>query len=221
TGMLSTVFGWRLEAGPDVNSRMLRNFPKKEHILEKQINLENLERIFNDEIESRQEDQISLGNTIGHDRALKDDHVLNLETLRLTPERLRMIEAAQETKAGPPSRRGPGRARVPADAGLFVLGPLPLRWFDGVLRQHPGSAKMYMALLLWYVAGLQRTRRDFQGDRAAMRVNLSQLAAVCHLNRRFLTRGLRWLERRGLVTVDRKPGQKLVVRIVTEAKPRA
>lgn len=145
------------------------------------------------------------------------DTVLDLDSLRLTPEAQRLIEAAQQATREATPATVTLRARVRAEGERFICGPMPMRWWFAI----PLPAKVAAGLWLWHLHGMLRTRRHLAGDRTAVHVNLSKLAADCGRSRLYLSRGLRWLERRGLVTVDRKAGQKLVVRIVTEAKPRA
>jgi hypothetical protein len=131
----------------------------------------------------------------------------NIDAFRLTAERLHLIESAQRDK---PTVR-PRRERV---RGPYLRGPVPMAWLLRACRSQRGNSEIYIGLLLWHRYGMQRSRRNFRGDREAIRINLSKLAIDNRIPRRFLQRGLTGLERRGLVTVERRPGQVLMVRIV-------
>jgi hypothetical protein len=131
----------------------------------------------------------------------------NLDAFRLTAEDLRLIESAQRDK---PIIRSPNE-RV---RGFFLRGPVPMAWLLNACRSQRGNSEIYIGLVLWHRYGMQRARRTFRGERNAIRVNLSKLAVENRLPRRFLQRGLTGLERRGLVSVERRPGQVLIVRIV-------
>jgi hypothetical protein len=134
---------------------------------------------------------------------------INLDAFRLTAENLRLIESSQRDKPviRPPSERV---------RGFFLRGPVPMAWLLKACRSQRGNSEIYIGLLLWHRHGMQRSRRHFRGERNALRVNLSKLAIENRLTRRFLQRGLTGLERRGLVSVERRPGQVLIVRIVDE-----
>lgn len=130
----------------------------------------------------------------------------NLDALRLTAESLHLIESAQRDK--PTVRPRSERVR-----GLYLRGPVPMAWLLKA-RSQQGNSEIYTGLLLWQRYGMQRSRRNFRGDREAIRFNLSKLAIDNRIPRRCLQRGLAGLERHGLVTVERRPGQVLLVRIV-------
>ena len=131
----------------------------------------------------------------------------NLDAFRLTAESLHLIESAQRDK---PS----GRPRSERVRGLYLRGPVPMIWLLKACRASRAKSEICVGLLLWHRYGMQRARRNFRGDREAIRINLSKLAIDNRIPRRFLQRGLTGLERRGLVSVERRPGQVLSVRIV-------
>jgi hypothetical protein len=134
---------------------------------------------------------------------------IDLNAFRLTSEGQRMIEIAQR---GKPASRPRSQPRL---EGTFLKGPIPMAWLKRAWQS--GKAGLVMGILLWYLEGLQRSRRNFRGDRKVLQVNVSKLAIEHRLLRQFLSRGVAGLERSGLiVVVDRKPGQKLKVQLLYE-----
>lgn len=81
---------------------------------------------------------------------------------------------------------------------FFISGPIPIAWLAraGAL---PGKA-LHAGLGLWFFANMRRTRE--------VAVSQSVIAHLFELTPASTKRGLRALERAGLVRVRRAPGRK-------------
>jgi hypothetical protein len=93
----------------------------------------------------------------------------------------------------------------------FLKGPVPLRWLEAAARL-PGRS-LHAGLALWYIAGLTRSPSvplsNISGDKFG-------------LDRNAKYRALGWLEKAGLVTVERKLGRAPVVTIIVpELEPQS
>jgi hypothetical protein len=84
------------------------------------------------------------------------------------------------------------RSRSPITTRRFVKGPLPLSWIAQAV-QLPGKA-LHISLALWYVAGLQGSRRVAVTNQLAVDFGCDRFAKV---------RALRQLEKAGLVKLER------------------
>ena len=113
--------------------------------------------------------------------------ILDLDKYRLPPE---MTAPALPRKRPPRHRQGEP----------FLKGPIPWPWLVQAARL-PGR-RMAVALLLWREAGCRKSR--------TVRFRLGQ-AGELGMAPDTARRALRNLERAGLVTVQRKPGQALEV----------
>lgn len=102
----------------------------------------------------------------------------------------------------PPKPPGPHQ-RI---SGHFLKGPVPLVWLQNAMRL-PGKA-VHVGLVLWYYSGLKRTK--------TLSINLSRLGEF-GLTRASATRGLKALQRTGLVLVDSHAGRKPIVTILEVA----
>ena len=97
------------------------------------------------------------------------------------------------------SQRPPRKVR-----GRFLRGPVPLNWLAEAAKL-PGKT-LHVGVLLWFRAGLTRN----------VTVHLTgTVARTFGLDRYAKSRALRQLERKGLITVDRRVGRNPVVTILT------
>ena len=114
-------------------------------------------------------------------------------------KRLRLSPAAA---LRPPGRRNTS-PRQPRVHGLFLKGPVSWTWLSTAARL-PGRA-LHVALGIRLFTGIKKTRR------IALSVSwLSQLGVSRHA----AYRGLKALEDRGLVSVDRHRGRKPLVTVI-------
>ena len=89
----------------------------------------------------------------------------------------------------------------------FLKGPVPLPWLARAARL-PGRS-LDLGVALWFLAGLKRTRM----------VSLSNsVLAQFGVDRYAKYRALNWLERDGLVVVERHPGRNPVVTLLEAVK---
>lgn len=91
--------------------------------------------------------------------------------------------------------------------GHFLKGPVPLAWLS-TAAQLPGRA-LHVGVVLWYLAGLKRTR-TFKLTNAAV----ADLAVDRHAKQR----ALKALEYAGLVAVARTPGRSPIVTLLPDGK---
>lgn len=110
------------------------------------------------------------------------------------PDALRM--------SAPLPGRPHSRRPRPAAGGKFLKGPIPLAWIETAMAL-PGRA-LAVGVLLWFEAGCAR------GD--TVDLTYARLARR-GLPENTARRGLRALERAGLVTIDRRAGRALRVTI--------
>jgi len=78
----------------------------------------------------------------------------------------------------------------------FLKGPIPLLWLAAAAKQ-PGRA-LHVGIAVWFLAGIKRN--------AVIALSSSILVSF-GVNRHAVYRGLKALERAGLVSVVRKPGR--------------
>jgi hypothetical protein len=90
-------------------------------------------------------------------------------------------------------------------AGYFLKGPIPLAWLSRAAIQ-PGRA-LHVGVLLWFLAGLMRSREVPLLPSWLHRFGLNRFAAY---------RGLTALEKAGLVTVKRQRGRAPLVTLRRE-----
>jgi hypothetical protein len=107
------------------------------------------------------------------------------------PGVVRVIPSAPH---GPPRHR-PGQK--------FLKGPIPLAWLEAA-GGLPGKA-LLVGVHVWFQAGLRHSR--------SVPLNQSRLARP-GMSDKTVRRGLKALERAGLVTVDRQPGRKPIVTLL-------
>lgn len=90
----------------------------------------------------------------------------------------------------------------------FLKGPISLAWLQAAARL-PGKS-LHAGVALWYAAGLTRSQS----------VPLSNLSGgKFGLDRNAKYRALSWLERGGLIRVERKLGRAPIVTILTLEPP--
>ena len=100
------------------------------------------------------------------------------------------------------SRRSPGVRK----GERFLKGPIPLAWLETAARL-PGRS-LHAGVALWYAAGLTRS----------ISVPLSNISGQRFgLDRNAKYRALSWLEKAGLIVVERKLGRAPVVTLVVPA----
>ena len=98
-------------------------------------------------------------------------------------------------KSGPKRRTRQG---VP-----FLKGPVPMDWLREAMKL--GGTSLSVGIVLWH----------FQGVRKSMTFKIGIQDLAYYINRSWpaAQRGIKQLEKNGLVTVERAPGKKLVVTI--------
>jgi hypothetical protein len=94
--------------------------------------------------------------------------------------------------AKPPSHKKPLRHKPGEN---FLKGPVPLTWLARA-GQLPGKS-LHLGIVLWFLAGLKNTRS------VSLPSSVLQLFGVDRSAKR---RALDWLEKAGLVAVERYPG---------------
>lgn len=104
------------------------------------------------------------------------------------------IPSSSSEPAAPITRRSKGR---------FLKGPIPFDWLAMAARQ-PGKA-LHVAIAVWFLSGLTRSSTVHLAPSIPRQLGLSRYAAY---------RGLRALERSGLVGVQRQRGRGPMVSIV-------
>jgi hypothetical protein len=120
---------------------------------------------------------------------------IDLEALRLP----RSMTAPMPPPNRPPRHRQGER---------FLKGPIPWPWLE-LAGRLPGKA-LHVALALWQQAGLAKRRK--------VRFGLTRLQPM-GIGLQAARRGLRNLERAGLVTIRRNPGRTLEVTLCETSKP--
>ena len=86
----------------------------------------------------------------------------------------------------------------------FLMGPIPLNWLT-IAANQPGKA-LNVGLAIWFWAGVKKTK--------TIRLSVADLADF-GVKYDAAYRGLRWLEQAGLIGVDRRPGRKPVVTLLS------
>lgn len=109
------------------------------------------------------------------------------------PPEVRLAWCPSASGYKPATTKGPG----------FIRGPLPLPWMQCAARM-PGKT-LQVALVLWYLAGLQKSR--------TVRLATKSLALM-GVSRDAKYDGLARLEREGLVSIEQKPGHAPVVTLL-------
>ena len=118
---------------------------------------------------------------------------------RIDPDRLRLPNKPRQAIVRQLAR--------PRKGEHFLIGPVPLPWLETAARL-PGKS-LHAGVALWYVAGLMRSPS----------VSLSNIAGgKFGLDRNAKYRALEWLERAGLIRVERKLGRAPVVTILVRER---
>jgi hypothetical protein len=112
------------------------------------------------------------------------------------------IEALRASTASPVPRERPG-SRGARRYSRFLKGPVQLAWLERAMALE-GKA-LAVGIFLWYLAGLERAK--------CVRLNLSRFD-LQGVSRFAASRGLRALERAGLVECVRGRGRVPAVTIV-------
>jgi hypothetical protein len=100
--------------------------------------------------------------------------------------------------------RSSGKPPTPTKGDPFLKGPIPLTWLEAAACL-PGKS-LHAGLALWFAAGLARSAS----------VPLSNISGVRFgLDRSAKYRALAWLEKAGLITVERKLGRAPVVTLLS------
>ena len=82
------------------------------------------------------------------------------------------------------------------------MGPVPLAWLE-VAAKLPGRS-LHVGIALWYAAGVTQSASVHLGNISSLRFGLDRNAKY---------RALVWLERAGLIAVERKLGRVPLVTI--------
>lgn len=85
----------------------------------------------------------------------------------------------------------------------FIKGPIPMTWVKEMLKL-PASASQ-MSFVLWFLAGMRKTK--------TIKINLSRMNDF-NISKVTAWRSIHYLEKANLISVDRKPGQKLTVTLL-------
>ena len=100
----------------------------------------------------------------------------------------------------------PRKPRIPRHrkGEWFLKGPIPWNWLVKA-GQLPGKA-LHVAQFIWLMVGMKRS--------AHVGISLSRVSRDFHFSRASAIRGLRSLEKRGLVSVSRGAGRKPIVTVL-------
>lgn len=90
----------------------------------------------------------------------------------------------------------------------FIKGPIPLEWVERAARL-PGRS-LHVALALWYLAGLKRSMTVSVSNRALESFGIDRFAK---------RRALDWMEKAGLVRVEKVNGRSPTVTIACSETP--
>ncbi len=95
--------------------------------------------------------------------------------------------------------------RLPRPQGgrYFLKGPIPLDWLE-IAARLPGRS-LHVGISLWFLGGMHRSRVIALSNHTSRRFGLDR-------NSKY--RGLEWLERAGLICVQRKMGRAPIVTIL-------
>ncbi len=96
------------------------------------------------------------------------------------------------------------RVPLPAAADKYLAGPIPLEWLEAAGRG--AGHTLHVGIALWYQARLTKT--------AVVTLPKAFLDGM-EIDRFAVSRGLKALERAGLVSVERAAGRKPVVTILS------
>ena len=88
----------------------------------------------------------------------------------------------------------------------FLRGPIPMAWLNEAARL-PGKA-LNLGIAIWWLAGMAQTKTFKLTGKALAQLGVSRDAAADALKR---------LEGRGLIRVQRAPGQRPTVEILSVA----
>jgi len=89
------------------------------------------------------------------------------------------------------------------------IGPIPIAWIAAAAKL-PGRS-LHTAIALWWAARIARSR-------SVPLSNVSSLQFGADRNQKY--RAMQWLERAGLITVERKLGRAPIVTILDRETPR-
>ena len=89
----------------------------------------------------------------------------------------------------------------------FLKGPIPMAWLNEAARL-PGKA-LNLGIAIWWLAGMAQTKTFKLTGKALDQLGVSRDAAADALKR---------LEGRGLIRVQRAPGQRPTVEILSVAR---
>jgi hypothetical protein len=92
---------------------------------------------------------------------------------------------------------------APAGRQEHLRGPIPLEWLSTAARL-PGKS-LHVGIALWFMGELQKSRSVPLSNMAGLRFGLDRNAKY---------RALVWLERAGLVKVERKLGRAPIVTLI-------
>jgi len=95
------------------------------------------------------------------------------------------------------------KERMPKLTPPFIMGPLPLVWFQEVMKLR--GAALAVAIILWYYRGLAKS--------LTFKIGTQDIANHIGHSMDTAQRGLQELEEHGFITVERHPGRKHIVTI--------
>lgn len=122
----------------------------------------------------------------------------------MDPKTLAICHVATPTKTIKAPRHRPGER--------FLRGPIPMVWLFAASLAAGHGAGFQVAITLWYLSGLNKQAKT-------IKLSYSVLRSM-GVKRHAVYRGLKALEKAGLVTVERHQGQSPMVTILdVEAEP--
>lgn len=107
-----------------------------------------------------------------------------------------------------PLEHGRSERSSPRRGAYFIRGPIPFDWFAAAARL-PGKA-LHVGMMLWFYVGLKKSRR--------LKFPLTRLIQF-GMDRSRASRGLKALERSGLVRVVRGSGRSPEVTVLDVGPP--
>ena len=117
-----------------------------------------------------------------------------------------MMDPQKLAMSRKPPAASPGRAPRHKQGEAFLRGPIPLSWLSTASHVSGQGSAMKVALAIWYLSGLNGQAKTVKLQTSALR--------LFGVERHSAYRGLKVLERAGLVHVIRHPGRTPVVTLL-------
>lgn len=117
-----------------------------------------------------------------------------------------MIDPSKLAVGRKPSPTSPERAPRHKQGEAFLRGPIPLSWLSTASNVSGQGGALKVALAIWYLSGLNQQAKTVKLQTSALR--------LLGVKRHSAYRGLKVLERAGLVHVIRHPGRTPVITLL-------